>query len=145
MKRRVYETLQREQNGGLELAWSRGKLITLLTLQRSSFRKKRIFIIVTNVPFIPPIPSVRRLLAPVPRLAPTDGHRQTDRQTDRQTRGTSAVSACAPRVNYCNPRYTHTHTHTHTQCAVRPHPGMGQKINAPKSPDYASIIDAKTV
>ena len=31
VKRRVYETLQREQNGGLELALVPGKLITLLT------------------------------------------------------------------------------------------------------------------
>ena len=35
-----------------------------------------------NVPLKPLVPSVRRLLAPVPRLAPADTDSQTDRQTD---------------------------------------------------------------
>ena len=57
----VYVTLQREQNGGLELIW---------------------FNFVKNVPLKLLVPWVRRILAPVHRLAPAG---QTQRQTDRQT------------------------------------------------------------
>ena len=39
VKRRVYETLQREQNGGSNWLGHGGKLITLLTFYRSSFRE----------------------------------------------------------------------------------------------------------
>lgn len=84
----MYETLQREQNGRL----GPSKFITLLTFKQNNFRKNA-FHIVKSVPLEPQMPSVRGLLAPVCRLAPTD--RQTDRHAGKLLQPSNA---CMPKV-----------------------------------------------
>ncbi len=60
----VYETLQREHNGGLKLARSQVSLHA-----NEVILEKRRFIFVKNVPRELLVPSVRRLIEPVHRLA----------------------------------------------------------------------------
>ena len=84
-----------------------------------------------KVPLKPLVPSVRRLLAPVRRLARWDRCTHTDTEDKyRNPRG-----ACAPRVNYAQDRRlrklrwptgftrrarTHCDTHCGTPCSIHP-------------------------